>query len=233
MGGIGWHNACPFELGGGPTEEENVYEAMRRAVGEGGSAVSDAGIDGLWRQARASAIAALGTCAERAALQALPDRATDHLGEYEGLLGLVPAGAERERRDAVVAEYARRLYADLPHLSAELQKLDARLRIEMLDPSRAFAIVPGRAFGPRGAGSEDAPPYGPTSATAWPMYATAFHLRVLFAVGSAPLSPADRASVARAKSILRDVLPAWMDFSVRTKVGFTLDRDRLDLTGMQ
>ena len=87
---LGWSNALPLELGGGPTDAERIYTALRRAMGQGGAG-PEGGIEDLWRQCKARAIADAGLGLEAAVLQAFPGEATELLETWEELLGVQPA----------------------------------------------------------------------------------------------------------------------------------------------
>lgn len=229
---FGWTNPFPIELGGGPTPTEALYAALRSAVGKGGSADDDSGIEGLWRQARASGLAMVASTGERAVLQAFPRHATDALDYYERLLGATPeVGASLLARQAEVeTRYTSRVRAALPDLAADLRRIDERLSIALFSHVESTDTVHGRAF-------EDLagtlPFGGGRRSTMFANYSTEFVVTALLDIGSgvAP-GPAELRSIARASELLGDSLPATHDFQILTGVGFELDVDLLDLTGL-
>lgn len=232
MAGFGWHNPFPFEFGGGPTQTETIYAAMRASVGVGGSAVDDEGIEGLWRQARASGMAAVATTGERAVLQAFPRHATDLLEYYEDLLQAVPEpGDSVVERQAVVEQlWTERVRAALPDIAADLLEIDPRLSIAAFDHAETTDTIHGRAFEDLAA----ALPFGGgRRSTFFPNYSTEFVVTALFNIGSGIVPGlAEQKIIERAKSHLNKVLPATHSFQVLTGVGFILDLDLLDLTGL-
>lgn len=229
---LGWLNPLPMELGGGPAPTARLYAALRETVGEGGSAVDDQGIEGLWRAAKATALAAASSASERAVLQVFPGRATDHLAYWESLLGVTPApGATVVQRQAD-AERAlvERVRNAAPDLEARLIDIDARLSLVQLDLDKATVTIPGRAF-------EDmagALPFGGgRRSTRVPNYSSAFVLSLLFSIGAGVVpSGADLRALTAAADYLTAVLPAHVTFQIVTSFGFNLDLDLLDLTGL-
>ena len=127
---LGWTNALPLELGGGPTDAERIYEALRRAMGRGGVG-PEGGLEDLWRQCKARVIADAGVGLEAAAMQAFPDRATALLETWEELLRLAPAPAatETERRAAAAAALTGKGAADWPSLRDAVERLDPGLAL--------------------------------------------------------------------------------------------------------
>ena len=230
MGGIGWQNPVPFEVGGGETDDELVYEALRRAVGEGGAAENDSGIDGLWRQCKAIALASLGTFAERATLQAFPNLATDHIPVYEDLLGIIPGAdaTDVDRRAEITAAFTRKILSTLPDIRTQLRAIDARASVIEIPNSVSTIVVRGKAFEPQ----DGTPDYGPKRSTAFPNFALDFHTVVQLATSTVVPSAADLLVIRRIKRYLRDVLASWCSFAVVTSTGFLLDVSPLDLTGM-
>lgn len=232
MGGFGWQNGFPFEFGGGSTHTETIYSAMRSSVGAGGSALDDDGtIDGLWRQARAVGLAAAATTGERAILQAFPGLATDLLEYYEGLLLAVPEfDASLVERQAVVEQlWTERVRAAMPDIAADLLDIDPRFSVMIIDREETTDTLLGRAF-------EDlagAVPFGGRRSTRFPNYSTEFVVTALFDLGSGVTPNLDEQKlIARAKAHLNAVLPATHNMQVLTGIGFILDTDLLDLTGL-
>jgi hypothetical protein len=230
--GFGWFNAFPLEFGGGPTGTEAIYAALRASVGKGGSADDDEGIEGLWRQAEASGIAAAATTGERAVLQAFPGYATDALEYYERLLGATPDGGDSllARQANVEGLYTARVRGALPDIAADLGRIDPRFSIASFAHGAASETLHGRAF-------EDlagALPFGGgRRSTMFANYSTEFVVTALFDIGSGVLpSPVEQRAIERAGAHLGAVLPATHDFQILTGVGFELDLDLLDLTGL-
>jgi hypothetical protein len=231
MGGFGWQNGFPFEFGGGSTHTETIYAALRASVGVGGSAPVDDGVDGLWRAARAAGLAAAGTTGERAILQAFPARATDLLEYYEDLLQAVPEPGDSvlERQAVVEQLWTERVRASLPDIAADLASIDPRFTVAAFSHSTSTDTLLDRAF-------EDlagALPFGGRQSTRFPNYSTEFVITALFDIGSGvtPGIP-EQKLIERTKAHLNKVLPATHNFQVLTGVGFILDTDLLDLTGL-
>lgn len=214
-----------------PTREELIYRALRSAAGKGGFAEDEINtIDGLLRRVRARAIAAVADMGERSALQALPTHATDLLPYYERLLGLTadPDLTEDERRAAVAALYALQAAGDVPSIVRALQHIDARFDVATAAPDPSSTTIAGRAF----QDLEGTLPFGGgRMSTAFPNFATVFVLFVVLELGDG-VSPitAERRSMALARRLLHDVLPATNDLQIVTHRGFTLDVSKLDLT---
>jgi hypothetical protein len=231
MGQFGWHNPFPCEFGSGETGIESTYLALRSAVGKGGSAEDDEGTsEGLWRQCRARAIASVGTFGERAALQAFPDLATDALPYYEHLLGITSAAddTDDERRDAAAVLYALQIASAVPDIAVALDVLDARFSAITTAYAQSDTTLFGRAFEDFAA----ALPFGGgRKSTLRPNYSSEFVLYVLLDLGGGVVpSTSERRTLANARKLLLEVLPAHNSFQIVTHRGFTLDDDRLDLT---
>jgi hypothetical protein len=235
-GGYGWQNPWPLEWGGGETFVERSYEALKRAVGDGGYAKNEDGIDGLWRAVRAEALASFTSLAETAVLQAFPDIATDHIPLYEEYFRLTPlSGAtEEQRREAIVAAYTRRIESDHPRLLQSLQQLDPRFTIETVARDHSIVVELGKAFQPASGGPFF---WGSRTATMFPNYASEFILPVVLDLSTTP-SPgvAEQLTMHGAKRLLNEVLASWMGYSVSTgggsTGGFILDLSPLDATGL-
>jgi hypothetical protein len=235
--GYGLWGSFPFEYGGGPTDEETTYNALRSAVGEGGSAANDDGIDGLLRRCRAIALAAGDAAVERAALQAFPQFATDHIPVYEEEYGIVPpeGATEQDRRLAIVAAYTAKVAENEVELAVGLAAIDSRLAPVAIPRAKAWYVQAGKAFEPQ----DGVPGYGPSSfgahakSTPCPNASSDFYVPVQLTIGTTLPTPTDVASIAKAKAYLRVNLSSWVDFAVLTSTGpFTLDVSPLDLTCM-
>jgi hypothetical protein len=230
---LGALNPLPMRLGGGPTEVSRAYKTIRDAVGEGGSAPNDRGLDGLWRRSRARGLAAATSANRRALLNSWPHLATDLLPYYERVLGLVPdvGASDAVRRATVVAAWTAQLSATIPALAEQLAALDARFTILSLQPTQGRHTQAGRTLGPL-VSSE--PTWGSTPAASnYPNDATAFVLQLRFTVGYATaLSSVDSALLEQALDILRRRLPSWVSWEVTTSTGFETGVSPLGLTGL-
>jgi hypothetical protein len=233
MGGFGWINPFPFEFGGSPTLVEVTYQALRANVGLGGSAIADeTTIDGVWRQARASAIAAARAASERAVLQAFPGYADDALPYYEELFNLVPEDESNlvQRRIEAEQRYTAEVDSSVPAITAALQLIDPRFSIIETPHAEAIETILGRAF-------EDfagtLPFGGGRRSTLFGNYSTEFVLFVLFDLGSGVESgPVEDAILATAEDYLNGALPTWVNFQTTLADGFILDESLLDVTGL-
>lgn len=236
MAGFGWHNGWPLQWGGGPSDTEAIYLALRNAVGEGGAGPED-GIEDCWRQARAIGLAAAEAGNLRASLQALPSRATDALPYYEELLALPPGPTDTDvdRRERATARWTSQLAGVMPDLLDELELIDASFGLLTVDSDRQTTTRHGLYYAPFD-GSE---PFNlgvfgnAIDSTAWPNYSDAFRLSCILPVADVTdHGPAVLNKLARASDLLGDALPAWCDFVTLTSAGFELDRSPLDLTSM-
>lgn len=228
MAGLGWGNPFPLEMGGGESIVESHYRALTAALGRGGSAEDvDNTVDGLWRTCLALGLASLSSFGERSALQVFPSKATDLLPYYEQLLFLPSAGSDADRRQAAARRYRLAPDADLPAIEAALQAIDPRFSIFTPNVDTEETTVPGRVFEDYDAAE---PFNGGRKSTRFGNYSTGFIVRVLFDLGGALPTFADRAAIAEAHRTLNDLLPSINTFSLVTSRGFQLDVDRLDLT---
>ena len=216
MGGLGWMNGGPLELGGETTKTEDVYTALRAAVGIGGPGPRD-GLEDLWRQCKAQTIASTVIASERAILQALPDHATDHIPVYERILAIVPPGGatEQDRRLAIVEAWTLRLLANMPELKRSLQIVDPAFDLEELEHEKVTHVLLGRMFPPRGAEQF----YG---VTAFPNFSDEFIVRVTYTLVPGQTEP-PTSVLAKARRLLNTVLPAWVDWLITTGDGFFTD----------
>lgn len=216
-----------------PTRAELIYRALREATGKGGYAENESGsIDGLIRRTRARAIAAVAAMADRSALQALPNHATDLLPYYERLLGLTddPDLTLEQRQAAAATIYALQHASDIPSLRRALANIDARFDVVTATASRGTTTRLGRAFEDL---AGDEPFGGGRESTAYPNYASSSILRVVLALGDG-VQPDDdeRRALKLARRLLHDVIPATTDLQIVTHRGFILDVSRLDLTSL-
>jgi hypothetical protein len=231
---VGSLGPCPFKCGGGLTEQAKAYGIIKRAVGKGGSAPNEEGIDGLWRRSRAHGLAAATSSYRRAILQAFPNLATDLLPYYERVLGVVLSAdaTEADYQEAVTVAWVTWITAVLPALAERLKAIDSRLEILSVDHDYATTTVLGRAFAPLHSSLGEAP-FGGVGYSITPNYSTDFFLRVEFAVGyTTPLLASDARILEQVKELLLDVLPSWVDFEIVTSLGFLVGTSPLGRTGL-
>jgi hypothetical protein len=231
MAGAGWNNPFPLLMGGGTTDTQRVYRMLKAAVGKGGSARSDDAIEAIWRQARARAIACGLSADERAALQALPNKATDGLLYYERLLliALASTASEQDRRDAAAARYTETASLVSNEMEAHLAGIDERLEVLAVDTALTTTTNAGRRFQDHAASE---PFGGGRKGTKLPNYSTVFLVTVLLELDGEQPDVEDRRVIAEAKRYLADALPAWVGLRLCTHVGFRLGVDRLGLTAL-
>jgi len=230
---IGELGPCPFDVGGAPSPAERAYRTMRRAVGKGGSAENDLGIDGLWRRSRAAGVAAATSSSERALMQAWPHLATDALAYYARATGLVQGADETEAafRDRVWVAWATKLQVDCPSLVEELERIDPRA--SLVEQTMSATTQHGRALAPLWPAGE-APAWGlPTNAAERPNYATSMIAYVRLALGYAGAPGiADQRILERVRELLRGLLPSWVDFHVLTETSFLVDSSPVGTSGV-
>lgn len=230
---IGELGPCPFDVGGAPSPAERAYRTLRRAVGKGGSAENDLGIDGFWRRSRAAGVASATSSSERALLQAWPHLATDALGYYERATGLGRGADETEAdfRDRVWVAWTTQLQVDCPSLAEELERIDARASI--LEQAMSATTQHGRALAPLWPDGE-APAWGlPRNESEWPNYSTAMIVYARLALGYAGApSISDQRVLERMRELLRGSLPSWVDFHVLTETSFLTGSSPVGLSGV-
>jgi len=204
MGGFGRHNPFPFQLGGGQTEIEETWQELRKALGEGGAGPVG-GIEDAWRWIKSEMIACAARMAERAVLQAFPDRCTDHLPVWEENLLVPQVANDQLRREAVTAALTGNISAVIPNLTAALQEIDPTIGISVQDEDTSFNFIPGRYYRPRGVGYTA---YGGVGSS-FPNFSSWFVVQVLWP-GGIP----DAGQLAQAVDILNNVLPSWVDWQI-------------------
>jgi hypothetical protein len=233
MAGFGWNNPFPFEFGGGATLVDSTYRALRASVGLGGSADDDENtIDGVWRQARASGLAAAFATGERAVVNYFPGRATDLLPYYEEFLLIVPDDEDDEpgRRREAERRFTYEVDASTPSVEADLERIDERFSILQIDKAQVVETIFGRAFEDFAA---TLPFGGGRKSSAFANFSTDFILFVLLDIGSGVLpGPAEAAILREAADLLNGALPTWVHFQQSTADGFILDESLLDVTGL-
>jgi hypothetical protein len=195
----------PLELGGQTSHIENIYAALRSAVGKGGSAQDENGLEASWRAAKAQAIAASVDAYERAVLQALPAHATEHIPVYERLLGIAPGADQNDedRRLAVVAAWVARVLSTWGDLREAVQAISTKLDLEDTDYDLAVVALLGRMF----------PEYGDeaTGVPAFPNYSSEFVVRVTYLLDTGETAIPSLVRIA-VQELMNSSLPAWVDF---------------------
>lgn len=235
---MGLGEPLSLALGGGPSPQEEVYDAMFQNVGDGIQGPEGSLVE-KWRNARARGIAVF-TNDERATAQAFPEISTDYLPVWEDILDIPPSPSASiaERQSTVLAAYTRVIDASFPKLTSGLQEIDPLLSILLIPHDLIRTTVPGRGFQDWDPASVQAsgPPFRLGSgavgddATAFPNFSDEFILTVLFDVGAGVLTVANQRKFAEAQALLNESLPAWVDFRMFTECGFILDQDILDVT---
>lgn len=198
-------------IGSGASHYEDVYRALRSAVGSGVS--PENGLDDIWRQARAVAIAAGHLALDRAALQALPVSATDHLDAHERLLGLSSSAAttEQDRRDRVVRAWTRTIRSTARGLELDLQAIAAAFSLFAPDRDKADTVQFGRIMPPEGTEAT----FGTTQ---YPNYSTSYAITILYAVPAGDTG-IPGAVLDESRDLLNDTIPGWVDFVLSQEGG--------------
>lgn len=230
MGALGKNNPLPFQIGGGPSKAKRIHKAMRDCVGVGGSS-PDGSIRDAWFFAKARGLAA-GLSDMRAANQAWPDIATDHLPVYEELLGRYPAPNESDqsRRNALTVLWTSTNSAITSEIDAALDEIDSDFVVKDVLRERTIITQNGRGFQDELPADPDAsgPPFNIGKHTEWPNYSTEFKCYVELAKTGSTTAKILR-DIEAAKQVLRDRLPSWVDFVIFMDEGFILDDDQLDV----
>lgn len=222
----------PFELGGGPSSTEQNYNALKQAVGEGGSAEYGT-IEAAWRLAKSQGLRAA-QVDDRAFYQNFPHTASDYIEVFEDLLGLNPGAlCEQERRDQIKDRYVLQIDAAAPGLEDDLQEITTSVSLVDTDRDTAVRTINGRGFEDYDPTDADAcaPEFGGSrTSTQYPNYSSDFVCVVYYNTGAGSLSGAQKIIIERLKKVLNESLPAWVDFSLTNQTaGFILDQDLLDI----
>lgn len=235
-------NPLPFRTGSGPTPTEQVYGALKSAVGPGNQG-PDGGLRDLWRWCVAQALARATRSKDLAVAQAFPATMTVHLEAEERILNLPRAKTDAERRRAVGAAKVYQPDATGPNLTAELRKIDPAF---VLDEAVPWALqntsIPGKPFGPLAGDPGPVFGQGQTARRSAPFCnaSDAFTVRVRYVLGPAQTEiPIDVYN--RAVALLNDLVPFYCDFEIYNVCsgsegdGFYLDggpSDALDGTSL-
>lgn len=229
---LGGHGVMPYKTGGTAAPHRVLYDALKSAMGDGGSGEPGSIVE-AWRNARARGLAA-SWLDKRAALQALPHTATASLPVFERLLGrtFLRDVPEQDRRDALSAAWVDAASTNSTDLLAALVAIVPTATLYTPDSDLTRETQHGRGFEDWDPG--DALACGPVfnlaiSGTRFPNYADDFVEFVGLNFVTA-LDAGDYRAIALLKERLHDLLPAWISSIVYNEIGFTLDEDLLDLT---
>jgi len=233
MGGVGGGNPIPTAIGGGPSEVEQIYAALKSAVGDY-NAGDDSTIDGAWRWSRSyGAMAA--ECIRRAVMQIFPDRATSFIPVFEEILSLSTGTAElsdEERRQRIIERWTTTISAVGPYLEEQLQLIDPLFSIISTDRDTSKTTENGRGFEDWDPVDPDAsgPPFeGGRKSSLYANYSWDFVVLVKYDLGSGVISAEYKRRIEQAKEVLYYALPAWVTWNIFTSSGFILDQSLLDV----
>lgn len=206
---LGWTNPLPMALGGGPTDIETIWRALREMTGGEHGPGPEGGIEDLFRQAKALALAGAERSIERAFLQLFPATATDALPLWEELLLASGTGTEATLRRLLVLAWQAPDGATTPHLTEELTAISAQLTIEIEDADLTHTTIAGKYQAP----ADNDPPYGLASpvshiSAVLPNYSTRDVLRVVYTLASGETGIPQAVS-ARVEELLSRRMPAW------------------------
>jgi hypothetical protein len=176
----GWVNPIPFVIGGGPTDIEDMWIALRQAVGGEHGPGPEGGPEDLARQSKAIAIAGAERALERAFLQAFPGLAVDALPLWEEALLSEGAATDVALRALLKLAWRTPSGATTPSLAQALLDISSQLTIEIEDEDDTIVTVPGKYIAP----SDNVPDYGTVTAAFKPNYATRDILRVVYTLAT-------------------------------------------------
>lgn len=223
-----------MQVGGSPSRIEKAHAVLQRMVGRNGYAESDDEIEALWRLAKADAMAAIESFDERAALQASPATASDHIPLYEEALGLPidETLSDQQRREIVTPDYTGVPEAWTSGLLEALQRIEPTVTIRNRAWENSGACQIGRWYEPFApAADEIYDDGGNRKATSWPNASDVHSVVVEYDIGSGVVPNNDQLrKKAQIQDHLNDVCPAWVTHHVVYSVGFALDISRLDAT---
>ncbi len=233
MGGIGGGNPLPTAIGGGPSEYEEVYNALKVVVGEP-NAGDDDSIDGAWRWARACGVVAA-ECIARAMAQIFPDRATSFIPVFEDILKLTTGTAElndEERRQAILDRWTTTISGTGPAIEDQLQVIDPLFTVIATDRDTSKTTESGRGF-------EDWDPTDPSASgpafggdrtsTLYHNYSWDFVVLIQYVLASGVFSAENNRRLEQAKEALYYALPSHITYNVFSAAGFVLDQSLLDI----
>ena len=211
---LGWSNPLPIVLGPGPTDIEQIWRALRDMVGGEHGPGPEGGVEDLFRQQKATAIAGAERSIERAFLQLFPDYATDALPLWEELLYASGTDTEATLRRLLVLAWQAPDGLTTPHLVEALTDISEQLTIAIEDVDTTHVTIPGKHFGP-----DDATPYYGLSSpvdhisAVLPNYATRDIVRVTYTLASGETGiPAD--VTANVAQLFRRRLSSWQGYTL-------------------
>lgn len=229
---LGCGNSLPLQVGGSPTRFEKSYAVLQRMVGRNGYSANDDEIEALWRQAKADAMACLETFDERAAMQATPLTATDHLPLYEAEQGLLTdkLTAQQQRREAVVTRYRATPEPWTSGLLSALRQIEPSVEIITRPWANTTTTQAGRWYAP----FEPTPSNdygGGRAGTSFPNFSDAHEVLVHFPIANGFVPSNDQLRrVSQMRDTLYEVCPGWVNYRIIHSIGFILDESRLDAT---
>lgn len=226
---IGGGGGFPFQIGGGLTEWEEIYHAIRDCLGD--AAGPEDGILDTWNQAETEAIYA-SSLVEAAVRQWLPLYATTSLPIWENEVfgDITPADTDQERREEIHRRYTSTSRADGPSLLTDLQLIDAGLNIVSVDNATTRHVMPGRLFGPWPSRTND---FGPRLSSAVGQFDDHAVVRVTYTLksGESAIPQAIKTAVAE---LMNKALPANYSYELSdTGAAFYMDgfnNSRMDQT---
>lgn len=233
MGGIGGINPIPFAIGGGPSEYDEVYQALKACVGEPNYGDDDS-IDGAWRWARACGLVA-SECIERAMMQIFPDRTTSFIPVFEEILLLTTGTAEltdEERRQNITDRWTTTISGIGPAVEDELQVIDPLFVVVTTDRDTSKTTESGRGFEDWDPLDADAcgPEFGGgRTSSLYHNYSWDFVTLIQYQLASGVLSAENKRRLEQAKLALYYSLPSWVTWNIFTNSGFILDQSLLDV----
>lgn len=232
MSFIGGKSPLPYAVGGGPSSTEQLYDALKQMVGKGGSA-DEQTIESEWRLAKARTVAA-GEAMVRALYQGIPPLSTSFIPVWEIVLGILTneALSDEERRQTITDRLAGQIEANTPDLTTQLQEIDPLFSILPAQSDPARVTVSARAF--EDFDPDDSEAAGPAfgggrTFTSFPNFSDWFICVVQYTIPSGTLTGEQANRISRAKELLNEVLPAWVDYRIISDVGFILDQSLLDI----
>ncbi|MEA3225145.1 MAG: hypothetical protein U9Q07_04280 [Planctomycetota bacterium] len=233
MGGIGGGNPIPTAIGGGSSDYEDAYNALKSVVGEP-NAGDDTSIDGAWRWARACGMVAA-DCIRRAMAQIFPDRATSFIPVFEEILLLTTGTAEltdEERRQLILERWTTTISGTGPAIEDQLQVIDPLFTVIATDKDTSKTTESGRGFedwNPADPAASGPAFGGGRSSTLYHNYSWDFVVLVQYVLASGVMSAEQQRRMEQAKDALYYALPSHVTWQVFTSVGFILDESLLDV----
>lgn len=200
----------PVEIGGSPTRDEAVYEALRSAVGTLAGPID--GLEDAWRRIKAKALVDAASSVELACMQALPKYATAHIPVYEKLLKISVSDGEteEERRQRITAIWTKQSRVDFPSLNKALKLISEKLSATNLEAKYVTSSRLGRYFAPLSSGINDPKKIN---------FSTDFIVFVQYTLGVGETIIPDEIKLL-VEELLNASLPSWVDYIIHTGMGF-------------